>query len=78
MNIPNSSKKVDEKEEIDEVLDEIYAFFDTIKLKRIWKKNIQILSVMEFLPNKRNKNDDVFFMSYMLPSKKIEMLSSRP
>ncbi|CAL5187728.1 unnamed protein product [Lathyrus oleraceus] len=66
-NIPNSKIKDDKIGEIDKVLDEIDALFSTIKLKRIWKKNLQFMKVMELLPNKRKKNDDVFFVSYMPP-----------
>ncbi|CAK8579205.1 unnamed protein product [Lathyrus sativus] len=61
------SNKDDKRGEIVEVLDEIYALFDTIKLKRIWKKNLQFMKLMEFLPNKRKKKDDVFVVSYMPP-----------
>lgn len=58
--------KDDKRGEINEVLDEIYVLFNTIKLKKIWKKNLQFLKVMEFLPNKKRKKDDVFCVSYML------------
>lgn len=59
------SNKVDKRGEINELLDDIYALFNIIKLKRIWKKNLKFLKVMEFLPNKRKKKDDLFFGSYM-------------
>ncbi|CAL5202776.1 unnamed protein product [Lathyrus oleraceus] len=66
-NSPTPSNKADKRGEIDKVLDEIYALFKTIKLKIIWKKNLQFLKMMEFLPNKRKKKDDVFFLSYIPP-----------
>lgn len=60
------SNKADKRGEINELFEEIYALFNTIKLKRILKKNLQFL-VMEFLPSKRKKKGDVFFVSYMPP-----------
>lgn len=52
-------------EEIDKVLNAIYALFFTIKLKKIWRKHHQYLKFIKILPNKRKKKDDVFFVSYM-------------
>lgn len=42
-NIPNSNNKAYKKGEIEKVLDKIYALFDIINLKGIWKKNLQFL-----------------------------------
>ncbi|WJX77461.1 hypothetical protein P8452_60769 [Trifolium repens] len=61
------NKKKEKKEEIDEVLDAIYALFINFHLKKIWKKHHLYLKFMEFLPNKMKKKDDVFFVSYMPP-----------
>jgi hypothetical protein len=68
-NIPQIffSSKVVKREEIDEVLDAIYALFINSHLKKIWKKHHLYLKFMEFLPNKMKKKDDVFFVSYMPP-----------
>jgi hypothetical protein len=61
------SNKVDAKTEIDKVIDMMCALFATIKLKRIWKQHSLFLKFMEFLPNKQNKKDDMFFLTYMPP-----------
>jgi hypothetical protein len=61
------SNKAGKKEEIDEVLDAIYALFIVVHLKMIWKQHHLLLKFMEFLSNKRKKKDDVFFVSYMPP-----------
>ncbi|XP_045818815.1 centrosomal protein of 128 kDa-like [Trifolium pratense] len=68
-NIPQIvfSNKVEKREEIDEVLDAIYALFINFHLKKLWKKHHLYLKFMEFLPNKMKKKDDVFFVSYMPP-----------
>jgi hypothetical protein len=68
-NIPPKffSNKEGKKEEIDEVLDAIYALFINLHLRRVWKQHHLLLKFMEFLPNKRKKKDDVFFVSYMPP-----------
>ena len=61
------SNKAGKKEEIDEVLDAIYALFIVVHLKMIWKQHHLLIKFMEFLPNKRKKKDDMFFVSYMPP-----------
>jgi hypothetical protein len=61
------SDKAGKKEEIDEVLDAIYALFIVVHLKRIWKQHHLFFKFMEFLPNKRKKKDDSFFVSYLPP-----------
>lgn len=61
--------KDDGKEEINKVLDSIYALFSTIKLKRLCKQHHQYLKFMGFLPNKREKRDDVFSCPICHPSK---------
>ncbi|AES71690.2 hypothetical protein MTR_3g080710 [Medicago truncatula] len=61
------SNKAGKKEEIDEVLDSIYALFIVVHLKMIWKQHHLLLKFMEFLSNKRKNKDDVFFVSYMPP-----------
>lgn len=61
------NNKAYERQEIDNVLDVIYALFTKIKLKMIWRQHHQYLKFMELLPNKRKKKDYVFFMSYMPP-----------
>ncbi|KAK2443495.1 hypothetical protein QL285_014594 [Trifolium repens] len=61
------SNKADAKTEIDKVIDMMCALFATIKLKRIWKPHSLFLKFMEFLPNKQNKKDDMFFLTYMPP-----------
>ena len=59
------SNKEDGREEIDIVLDVIYALFVTITLKKIWKSRHQCLKFMGALSSRRKKKDGVFFMSYM-------------
>src|SRR3954468_3047567 len=59
--------KSDERQEIDKVLEDIYALFNKIKPKRIWQKHHQYFKFVGLLPNKRKKKDDVFFVSYMPP-----------
>ncbi|KAK2414862.1 hypothetical protein QL285_037401 [Trifolium repens] len=60
------SNKADAKTKIDKVIDMICALFATIKLNRIWKQHFLFLKFMEFLPNKRKK-DDMLFLTYMPP-----------
>lgn len=66
-NFPKSycSNKEYGREEIDKVLDAIYALFVTIKLVKIWKQHHKYLKFMGVVPNKMKKNDGVFFVSYM-------------
>ncbi|KAI5394774.1 hypothetical protein KIW84_061407 [Lathyrus oleraceus] len=45
-NSPTPGSKADKRGEINKVLDGIYELFDTIKLNRIWKKNLQFLKGM--------------------------------
>ena len=68
-NIPPNffSDKAGKKEDIDEVLDAIYALFIVVHLKRIWMQHHLFFKFMEFLPNKRKKKDDSFFVSYLPP-----------
>ncbi|PNX60475.1 hypothetical protein L195_g060199 [Trifolium pratense] len=68
-NIPQIffSNKVEKKDEIDKVLDAIYALFINFHLKKLWKKHHLYLKFMEILSNKMKKKDDVFFVSYMPP-----------
>ncbi|CAK8571374.1 unnamed protein product [Lathyrus sativus] len=61
----NYFNKADERQEIDKVLDFIYALFTKIPLKMTWKQHHQYLKFMGLLPNKIKKKDDVFFVSYM-------------
>ena len=59
--------KENDRQEIDRVLDDIYALFNIIKLKMIWKQYHQYLKFMRLLPNKKKEKDDVFFLSYKPP-----------
>lgn len=59
--------KEDGSEEVDKYLDSFYALFNTIHLERAWKHTQLYLKFMKFLPNKRKKKDDVFFVSYIPP-----------
>ena len=61
------SSKKDRSEEIDIYLDSFYALFITLHLKRVWKHLQLCLKFMMFLPQKRKKKDDVFFVSYQPP-----------
>ena len=49
------NSKADERQEINKVLDVIYALFTIIKLKIIWMHHHLYLKFITFLPNKRKK-----------------------
>lgn len=59
--------KVDGSEKMDKVLDFIYALFAITKSKKFWEPRHWFFKFMGILPNKRNKKDDVFFISYKPP-----------
>jgi hypothetical protein len=60
-------KEIENKEEIDRVIDEICALFHKKKLGRIWTPQYLYLKFMEFLPNQRKKTDDVVSVSFWPP-----------
>ncbi|KAK2366473.1 hypothetical protein QL285_079853 [Trifolium repens] len=60
-------KEIENKEEIDRVIDEICALFHKKKLGRIWTPQYLYLKFMEFLPNQRKKTDDVISVSFWPP-----------
>ncbi|WJX48813.1 hypothetical protein P8452_35329 [Trifolium repens] len=60
-------KEIENKEEIDRVIDEICALFHKKKLGRIWTPEYLYLKFMEFLPNRRKKTDDVLSVSFWPP-----------
>ncbi|WJX87989.1 hypothetical protein P8452_70119 [Trifolium repens] len=60
-------KEIENKEEIDRVIDEICALFNKKKLGRIWTPQYLYLKFMEFLPNRRKKTDDVISVSFWPP-----------
>ncbi|KAK2380833.1 hypothetical protein QL285_068492 [Trifolium repens] len=60
-------KKIENKAEIDRVIDEICALFNKKKLGRIWTPQYLYLKFMEFLPNRRKKTDDVISVSFWPP-----------
>ncbi|KAK2437845.1 hypothetical protein QL285_022690 [Trifolium repens] len=57
-------KEMENKAEIDRVIDEICALFNKKKLGRIWTSQYLYLKFMEFLPNRRKKTDDVISVSF--------------
>jgi hypothetical protein len=61
------SNKAGAKSEIDKVIDMICALLATVKLKMIWKQHPLFLKLIVVIPNKRNKKDDIFFLSYKTP-----------
>lgn len=67
--VPKSyfGNKADKREEIDKVLDFIYALSAITEPKKIWEPHHQFLKFMRILPNKRKKKDDMSFQSFMLP-----------
>ncbi|WJX37824.1 hypothetical protein P8452_25550 [Trifolium repens] len=60
-------KEIENKEEIDRVINEICALFHKKKLGRIWTPQYLYLKFMEFLPNQRKKTDDVISVSFWPP-----------
>ena len=60
-------KELENKAEIDRVIDEICALFHKKKLGRIWTPQYLYLKFMEFLPNQRKKTDDVISVSFWPP-----------
>ncbi|KAK2386620.1 hypothetical protein QL285_060488 [Trifolium repens] len=60
-------KEIENKEEIDRVIDEICSLFHKKKLERIWTPQYLYLKFMEFLPNQRKKTDDVISVSFWPP-----------
>ncbi|KAK2400612.1 hypothetical protein QL285_050296 [Trifolium repens] len=60
-------KEIENKEDIDRVIDEICALFHKKKLGRIWTLQYLYLKFMEFLPNQRKKTDDVISVSFWPP-----------
>ncbi|KAK2393721.1 hypothetical protein QL285_055640 [Trifolium repens] len=60
-------KEIENKAEIDRVIDEICALFKKKELGRIWTPQHLFLKFMEFLPNQRKKTDDVISVSFWPP-----------
>ncbi|KAK2378326.1 hypothetical protein QL285_078889 [Trifolium repens] len=60
-------KEIENKAEIDRVIDEICALFNKKELGRIWTPQQLFLKFMEFLPNRRKKTDDVLVVSFWPP-----------
>ncbi|KAK2403500.1 hypothetical protein QL285_052930 [Trifolium repens] len=60
-------KEMENKAEIDRVIDEICALFNKNELGRIWTLQHLFLKFMEFLPNRRKKTDDVVSVSFWPP-----------
>ncbi|KAK2386313.1 hypothetical protein QL285_060225 [Trifolium repens] len=60
-------KEIENKAEIDRVIDEICALFHKNELGRIWTPQYLFLKFMEFLPNQRKKTDDVLSVSFWPP-----------
>ncbi|KAK2377069.1 hypothetical protein QL285_077793 [Trifolium repens] len=60
-------KEIENKAEIDRVIDEICALFKKKELGRIWTPQHLFLKFMEFLPNQRKKTDDVLSVSFWPP-----------
>ncbi|KAK2370500.1 hypothetical protein QL285_083547 [Trifolium repens] len=60
-------KEMENKAEIDRVIDEICALFNKKELGRIWTPQYLFLKFMEFLPNQRKKTDDVLSVSFWPP-----------
>ncbi|KAK2422088.1 hypothetical protein QL285_032647 [Trifolium repens] len=60
-------KEIENKAEIDRVIDEICVLFNKKKLRRIWTPQYLYLKFMEFLPNRRKKTDDVLSVSFWPP-----------
>ncbi|KAK2399587.1 hypothetical protein QL285_049388 [Trifolium repens] len=60
-------KEIENKAEIDRIIDEICALFKKKELRRIWTPQHLYLKFMEFLPNQRKKTDDVLSVSFWPP-----------
>jgi hypothetical protein len=60
-------KEMENKAEIDRVIDEICALFNKQKLGRAWTPHNPYFKFMEFLPNQRKKTDDVLSVSFWPP-----------
>ncbi|XP_045802301.1 putative uncharacterized protein DDB_G0290989 [Trifolium pratense] len=60
-------REMENKAEIDQVIDEICALFNMKQLGRIWTPQYLYLKFMEFLPNRRKKTDDVLSVSFWPP-----------
>ncbi|KAK2425728.1 hypothetical protein QL285_024480 [Trifolium repens] len=60
-------KEMENKAEIDRIIDEICALFNKKELGRIWTPQHLYLKFMEFLPNQRKKTDDVISVSFWPP-----------
>ncbi|WJX16945.1 hypothetical protein P8452_06917 [Trifolium repens] len=60
-------REIENKAEIDRIIDEICAMFNKNELGRIWTPQYLYLKFMEFLPNRRKKTDDVFSVSFWPP-----------
>jgi len=60
-------KEMENKAEIDGVIDEIYALFNKKELGRIWIPQYLYHKFMELLPNQRKKTDDVLSVSFWPP-----------
>jgi hypothetical protein len=60
-------KEIENKAEIDRVIDEICALFNKKEVGRIWTPQHLFLKFMEFLPNQRKKTDDVLSVSFWSP-----------
>ena len=60
-------KEIENKAEIDRVIDETCALFNKKELGRIWTPQYLYLKFMEFLPNQRKKTDDVLSVSFWSP-----------
>ncbi|WJX29993.1 hypothetical protein P8452_18580 [Trifolium repens] len=60
-------REMDNKVEIDRVIDEICALFNKKELGRIWTPLHLYLKFMEFLLNRRKKTDDVLSVSFWPP-----------
>ncbi|KAK2437695.1 hypothetical protein QL285_022557 [Trifolium repens] len=60
-------KEIENKAEIDRIIEEICALFEKKELRRIWTPQNIYLKFMEFLPNQRKKRDDVFSVSFWPP-----------
>ncbi|KAK2367053.1 hypothetical protein QL285_080381 [Trifolium repens] len=60
-------KEIENKAEMDRVIDEICALFNKKKLGRTWTPHNLYFKFMEFLPNQRKKTDDVLSVSFWPP-----------
>ncbi|KAK2407476.1 hypothetical protein QL285_043093 [Trifolium repens] len=60
-------KELENKAEIDRVIDEICALFNKKELRRTWTPHHLYFKFMEFLPNKLKTADDVLCVSFWPP-----------